>query len=199
MEHCLTPHDGGFQCRPAAHRCMSACACMARMRCRSDCSARTARPDARRPWSPSAGRQLGATTCAWRRSPTRRASISCCRSARWKGYGGDTDFQGATLETITWATGLLAATEAHHRLRHRARAAVPPADRGEADGHRRPRRPRPLRPQYRRAAGTRASSRCSASTQSDHAARYAQGQEWIDVMRSRGRGTTSTSTARSST
>jgi FMNH2-dependent dimethyl sulfone monooxygenase len=31
--------------------------------------------------------------------------------ARWKGYGGDTDFHGATLETITWAVALLAATE----------------------------------------------------------------------------------------
>jgi hypothetical protein len=30
---------------------------------------------------------------------------------RWKGYGGATDMQGTTLETITWATGLLAATE----------------------------------------------------------------------------------------
>jgi alkanesulfonate monooxygenase SsuD/methylene tetrahydromethanopterin reductase-like flavin-dependent oxidoreductase (luciferase family) len=30
--------------------------------------------------------------------------------ARWKGYGGDTDYQGATLETLTWASGLLAAT-----------------------------------------------------------------------------------------
>jgi dimethylsulfone monooxygenase len=30
--------------------------------------------------------------------------------ARWKGYGGDTDYQGATFETITWACGLLAAT-----------------------------------------------------------------------------------------
>jgi len=30
--------------------------------------------------------------------------------ARWKGYGGDTDFHGATFETITWAAGLLAAT-----------------------------------------------------------------------------------------
>lgn len=30
---------------------------------------------------------------------------------RWKGYGGDTDFHGTTLETITWATGLLAATK----------------------------------------------------------------------------------------
>ena len=31
--------------------------------------------------------------------------------ARWKGYGGDTDYQGTTLETLTWASGLLAATE----------------------------------------------------------------------------------------
>src|SRR5258708_24504177 len=30
---------------------------------------------------------------------------------RWKGYGADTDYQGATLETITWATGLLALTK----------------------------------------------------------------------------------------
>ena len=31
--------------------------------------------------------------------------------ARWKGYGGDTDYQGTTLETLTWASGLLAATK----------------------------------------------------------------------------------------
>ena len=30
---------------------------------------------------------------------------------RWKGYGGATDFHGSTLETITWAVGLLRATE----------------------------------------------------------------------------------------
>lgn len=30
---------------------------------------------------------------------------------RWKGYGGDTDYQGATFETINWASGLLASTE----------------------------------------------------------------------------------------
>ena len=30
--------------------------------------------------------------------------------ARWKGYGGDSDYQGATFETITWACGLLAVT-----------------------------------------------------------------------------------------
>jgi len=30
---------------------------------------------------------------------------------RWKGYGGDTDYQGSTYETITWAAGLAAATD----------------------------------------------------------------------------------------
>jgi FMNH2-dependent dimethyl sulfone monooxygenase len=30
---------------------------------------------------------------------------------RWKGYGGATDYQGETWETVTWATGLLAKTE----------------------------------------------------------------------------------------
>jgi FMNH2-dependent dimethyl sulfone monooxygenase len=30
---------------------------------------------------------------------------------RWKGYGGETDYQGVTLETITWATALLASTK----------------------------------------------------------------------------------------
>jgi alkanesulfonate monooxygenase SsuD/methylene tetrahydromethanopterin reductase-like flavin-dependent oxidoreductase (luciferase family) len=30
---------------------------------------------------------------------------------RWKGYGGETNFEGATFETITWACGLLAATK----------------------------------------------------------------------------------------
>ena len=31
--------------------------------------------------------------------------------ARWKGYGGETEFHGASLETITWAVGLLCATK----------------------------------------------------------------------------------------
>jgi FMNH2-dependent dimethyl sulfone monooxygenase len=30
--------------------------------------------------------------------------------ARWKGYGGETDYQGTTWETISWATALLAET-----------------------------------------------------------------------------------------
>ena len=31
--------------------------------------------------------------------------------ARWIGYGGETDFHGDVLETMTWAAGLLAATK----------------------------------------------------------------------------------------
>jgi len=31
--------------------------------------------------------------------------------ARWIGYGGETDFHGSVLETITWATALLASTQ----------------------------------------------------------------------------------------
>jgi FMNH2-dependent dimethyl sulfone monooxygenase len=31
--------------------------------------------------------------------------------ARWIGYGGETDFHGGVLETITWATALLASTQ----------------------------------------------------------------------------------------
>lgn len=34
--------------------------------------------------------------------------------ARWVGYGGETDFHGEVLETITWATALLANTERIH-------------------------------------------------------------------------------------
>ncbi len=30
---------------------------------------------------------------------------------RWRGFGGETDFQSHTFETITWATGLLAQTQ----------------------------------------------------------------------------------------
>ena len=31
--------------------------------------------------------------------------------ARWIGYGGETNFHGSVLETVTWATGLLATTK----------------------------------------------------------------------------------------
>jgi alkanesulfonate monooxygenase SsuD/methylene tetrahydromethanopterin reductase-like flavin-dependent oxidoreductase (luciferase family) len=39
------------------------------------------------------------------------AGIECLVPiGRWKGYGGETDFEGSTFETITWACGLLAVT-----------------------------------------------------------------------------------------
>ena len=31
--------------------------------------------------------------------------------ARWRGYGGETNFQGTNLETVTWATAMLAVTD----------------------------------------------------------------------------------------
>src|SRR3981189_2516226 len=40
------------------------------------------------------------------------AGMECMlQIGRGKGYGGDTDYQGATFETVTWACGLLAATK----------------------------------------------------------------------------------------
>ena len=39
------------------------------------------------------------------------AGIECMIPvARWRGYGGETNFENETFETITWATGLLALT-----------------------------------------------------------------------------------------
>ena len=35
---------------------------------------------------------------------------------RWKGYGGETDYQGATLETITWAGGIAGRNQTPHRF-----------------------------------------------------------------------------------
>ena len=36
--------------------------------------------------------------------------------ARWRGYGGETNFEGETLETITWASGLLAGAQGVQHL-----------------------------------------------------------------------------------
>ena len=101
---------------------------------------------------------------------------------RWKGYGGDTDYMGTTLETITWATGLLAQDQAADRVRHRARAAVPSAHRGQADRHRRPGQRRALRPQHR---GRLERGRVP-DVRRDAArarARYDYAQEWIDAVK----------------
>jgi hypothetical protein len=45
------------------------------------------------------------------RSASMRDRIFMLPIARWKGYGSDTDFHGAALETITWAVGLLCASK----------------------------------------------------------------------------------------
>jgi alkanesulfonate monooxygenase SsuD/methylene tetrahydromethanopterin reductase-like flavin-dependent oxidoreductase (luciferase family) len=101
---------------------------------------------------------------------------------RWKGYGGETNYQGETFETVTWATGLLAATEhitvfatVHAPLLHPVFAAKQfvTADHisqgrfglnivcGWNEGE----------------------FKMFGATQRDHDARYAYGQEWVDVLR----------------
>ena len=99
---------------------------------------------------------------------------------RWKGYGGETDYQGATLETITWATALLAATRritcfgtVHAPLFHPIIAAkeMVTADQiGEAAWP------------TSSSAGTRTSSRCwRRAARSRSTLRHAQ--EWIDAIK----------------
>jgi len=101
---------------------------------------------------------------------------------RWKGYGGETNYQGETWEAVTWATGLLAATQritvfatVHAPLLHPVIAAKQfvTADHisqgrfglnivcGWNEGE----------------------FRMFGVTQRDHEARYEYGQEWIDVIR----------------
>ena len=101
---------------------------------------------------------------------------------RWKGYGGDTDYQGSTYETITWATGLLAQTKritvfgtVHAPLFHPLIAAkqMVTADHVGAAAS----------ASTSCAVGTKASSTCSACAGRITTARYRQGQEWLEVMR----------------
>ena len=101
---------------------------------------------------------------------------------RWKGYGGESNYQDETFETVTWATGLLAVTEritvfatVHAPLLHPVTAAKQfvTADHigqgrfglnivcGWNDGE----------------------FRMFGVAQRDHEARYDYGQEWIDVIR----------------
>ena len=53
--------------------------------------------------------------------------------ARWKGYGGETDFHGSTLRDHHLGGRSAVGDAAHDRVRHRARALVPPVDRGQGD------------------------------------------------------------------
>jgi FMNH2-dependent dimethyl sulfone monooxygenase len=101
---------------------------------------------------------------------------------RWKGYGGETDFHGATLETVTWATGLLAATSrvtvfgtVHAPLFHPLIAAkefVTADHVGEG------------RFGLNIVAGwNEGEFSMFGVTQRDHETRYAYAQEWIDIIK----------------
>jgi FMNH2-dependent dimethyl sulfone monooxygenase len=102
--------------------------------------------------------------------------------ARWKGYGGETDFHGVTLETKTWAAGLLAATKritvfgtVHAPLFHpiiAAKECVTADHIGEG------------RFGLNLVAGwNEGEFEMFGVKQRDHEARYEYAQEWIDVVK----------------
>jgi alkanesulfonate monooxygenase SsuD/methylene tetrahydromethanopterin reductase-like flavin-dependent oxidoreductase (luciferase family) len=101
---------------------------------------------------------------------------------RWKGYGGETDYQGASWETITWATGLLAATKritvfgtVHAALFHPLIAAKQIVTADHA-GH--------GRFGLNIVCGwNEGEFEMFGVSSGDHASRYRIGQEWIDVLR----------------
>ena len=101
---------------------------------------------------------------------------------RWKGYGGDTDFHGSTLETVTWAVGLLSATQrvtvfgtVHAPLFHPLIAAkefVTADHVGEG------------RFGVNLVVGwNQGEFEMFGVTQREHDARYAFAQEWLDVVK----------------
>jgi dimethylsulfone monooxygenase len=101
---------------------------------------------------------------------------------RWKGYGGDTDYQGATLETVTWACALLASTKrivvfgtVHAPLFHPVIAAkefVTADHIGEG------------RFGLNLVVGWNEDEfQMFGVTQREHEARYEYGQEWLDVVK----------------
>lgn len=101
--------------------------------------------------------------------------------ARWRGYGGATNFEGSTLETITWATALLASTRrltvfgtVHAPLIHPILAAKQfvTADRV---GH--------GRYGLNVVCGWNSDEFAMfGATQLDHDERYRYGAEWLDVV-----------------
>src|SRR5262249_18384233 len=101
---------------------------------------------------------------------------------RWKGYGGDTDYQGATLETITWAAGLLAGTSrltvfgtVHAPLFHPIIAAKQMMT-ADHIGH--------GRFGLNLVCGwNEGEFEMFGVSQRDHESRYAYAQEWIDALK----------------
>ena len=82
------------------------------------------------------GTRPGTTASRSRGWRTRPASEFLLPIGRWRGYGGASDFHGTSLETITWATGILANTSSC-TVFGTIHARFPPDHRCEADGHRR--------------------------------------------------------------
>jgi alkanesulfonate monooxygenase SsuD/methylene tetrahydromethanopterin reductase-like flavin-dependent oxidoreductase (luciferase family) len=103
--------------------------------------------------------------------------------ARWIGYGGETNFQGSVLETLTWATGLLAHTErinvfatVHTSFNHPVVVAKQLATMDQIGNGR-----AGLnlvagwnQPEYEALGGELAE---------DHETRYRLAQEWLDIVR----------------
>jgi FMNH2-dependent dimethyl sulfone monooxygenase len=101
---------------------------------------------------------------------------------RWRGWGGTTDYHGATLETITWATALLAHTSrifafgtVHAPLFHPLIAAKQLATADHVGSG---------RFGLNLVCGwNEGEFEMFGVTQRDHEARYAYAQEWLDVVR----------------
>ncbi len=101
---------------------------------------------------------------------------------RWKGYGGKTDYAGTSFETITWATGLLAATKrinvfgtVHAPLFHPIIASKQMVT-ADHVGH--------GRFGLNIVAGWNEDEfGMFGIDQKDHSGRYEQAQEWIDAMK----------------
>jgi alkanesulfonate monooxygenase SsuD/methylene tetrahydromethanopterin reductase-like flavin-dependent oxidoreductase (luciferase family) len=101
---------------------------------------------------------------------------------RWKGYGGDSDFHGETLETITWACGLLGATSritvfgtVHAPLFHPVIAAKQMVTADQIGGG---------RFGLNLVAGWNEDEFAMFGVaQRDHQGRYEYAQEWIDVVK----------------
>ncbi|HVA25896.1 MAG TPA: LLM class flavin-dependent oxidoreductase [Chloroflexota bacterium] len=102
--------------------------------------------------------------------------------ARWKGHGGETDYQGSTWETITWATGLLAQTKrvtvfgtVHATLFPPLIAAKQMVTADHVSNG---------RFGLNLVCGSNEGEfEMFGTTPGDHARRYRQGQEWLDVVR----------------
>jgi alkanesulfonate monooxygenase SsuD/methylene tetrahydromethanopterin reductase-like flavin-dependent oxidoreductase (luciferase family) len=101
---------------------------------------------------------------------------------RWKGYGGETDYQGAAYETITWAAALLASTKrmtvfgtVHAPLFHPLIAAKQMVT-ADHVGH--------GRFGLNIVCGwNEGEFEMFGVEQRDHTGRYEQGQEWLDVLK----------------